>query len=162
MKSTMRHFISFTLSVALLLPVFLFAACGSTEADGDKVKQFYDAVVASQEKLDTVADDIYNCWYDAIYNDKYRGDINVAIAYAEDENSENLAFIETNEQTIQSLYKEVRDSEFSSEVKNVMSAYSSYYEFVVNVSGSFNSYSSSMETLKKELANALKRLSLEL
>lgn len=73
-----------------------------------------------------------------------------------------MYYLESNEATIQSLYKELRDSEYSSEVKDVMSAYSSYYEFVINVSGSFNSYSSSKETLKKDLANVLKRLSLEL
>jgi hypothetical protein len=43
-----------------------------------------------------------------------------------------------------------------------MSAYSDYYEFVVNVSGSFNSFSESKEKLKKELASALKKLSLEI
>lgn len=148
----------------LLLTVCLFAGCKDTETESEdtKINQFYEAVTESQTKLDKVADDIYRCWYDAIYNKKYSGDINIAILTAQSNNSTNLKFIESNEVTIQSLYKELRDSKYSSEVKDVMSAYSSYYEFVVNVSGSFNSYSSSKETLKKDLANALKRLSLEL
>ena len=78
------------------------------------------------------------------------------------DNSENLNIIELNETEIQSLYKEVRESDLSVEVKAVMSAYSDYYEFVVNVSGSFKSYSADKETLKKELASALKDLALEL
>ena len=112
--------------------------------------------------MDDVADDIYRYWYDAIYNDKYYGSIDLAIAYAQDDNKENLAKIEENEPIIQALYKEVRDSDLSVEIKAVMSAYSDYYEFVVNVSGSFNSYSASKETLKKELASALKDLALEI
>ena len=48
------------------------------------------------------------------------------------------------------------------EIKNVMSVYLDYYEFVVNVSGSFESFSASKETLKKELASALKDLQLEM
>ena len=43
-----------------------------------------------------------------------------------------------------------------------MSAYSDYYEFVVNVSGSFETYRRDKETYKKALASALKKLSLEL
>lgn len=48
------------------------------------------------------------------------------------------------------------------EIKAVMTAYSDYYEFVVNVSGSYKSYSANKEPLKKALASALKYLSLEL
>ena len=89
-------------------------------------------------------------------------DINIAIATARANNRENLNFIEENETKIQSLYKEVRDSELKDEVKAVMSAYSDYYEFVVNVSGSFNSFSANKETYKKALATALKNLAMEL
>ena len=77
-------------------------------------------------------------------------------------NQTNLATIEENEPIIQALYKEIRNSKFSAEIKAVMNAYSDYYELVVNVSGSFNSYSASKETLKKELASALKDLALEI
>lgn len=140
-----------------------FAACGDSAKDTqEKITAFYDTVVESQTCMDELADDIYIYWYDAIYKDKYRGDINLAIAYAQAANSENLEMIEANEPKIQSLYKEVRNSELSVEIKAVMAAYSDYYEFVVNVSGSFNTYSSSKETLKKELATALKNLALEI
>lgn len=84
----------------------------------------------------------------------------MAIAFAFDNNSENVSKI--NEKDIQSLYKEVRNSELSTEVKAVMSAYSDYYELVVNVSGSFKSYSENLEKYKKALASALKKLALEI
>jgi len=151
------------MAVICCVPLFLFYACESEEeGKEDKVQVFYDKVVESQQCLDILADDIYSYWYDAIYKDKYGGDINTAILYAQLDNSKNLEIIEANESEIQSLYKEIRDTDLSVEIKAVMSAYSDYYEFVVNVSGSFNSYSASKETLKKELASALKDLALEI
>lgn len=166
-----RMLISLLMAISMCLPIFIFAGCGNgetgnTDAGGSsaaaKIGEFYEAVVESQTRMDIVADDIYDYWYDAIYNDKYSGNINLAIAFALDDNSENIDFIKENETKIQSLYKEVRDSELKDEIKAVMTAYSDYYEFVINVSGSFNSYSSNKETYKKELANALKHLSMEL
>lgn len=148
--------------VVLNLVTMIFAAsCGGGNST-EKITTFYETVVASQECLDEVADDIYTYWYNAIYKDKYYGSIDYAIAKALEDNKTNLDTIETNEPIIQSLYKEVRDSDLSVEIKAVMSAYSDYYEFVVNVSGSFNSYSESKEKLKKELASCLKDLALEI
>ena len=163
MKNVLKRIFSMLIAVICCVPLLLFGACeGGENGNVDKVQAFYDKVVESQQCLDSVADDIYSYWYDAIYKDKYNGDINTAILYAQLDNSENLAKIEENESEIQSLYKEVRDSDFSTEIKAVMSAYSDYYEFVVNVSGSFKSYSADKETLKKELASALKDLALEI
>ena len=153
MKKTLKHVICFMLAAMLLLPVCLFTGCGGGDEES-QINEFYDAVSESQTKLDIIADDIYSCWYDAIYKNSYSGNINIAIATAISRNSSNLEFVESNEVEIQSLYKKLRDSKYSTEVKEVMSAYSSYYEFVVNVSGSFNSYSSSKESLKKDLAKA--------
>lgn len=160
MKCLAKRFFTILIAVICCVPLFLFGACEKEGKEG-KVQAFYDKVVESQKCLDDVADDIYSYWYDAIYKDKYSS-IDTAILYAQMDNSENLAIIEANEPEIQSLYKKVRDSEFSTEIKAVMSAYSDYYEFVVNVSGSFNSYSANKETLKKELASALKDLALEI
>ncbi len=151
------------LAVVLCLPIFFAVGCDLGGAsDQSSISQFYDAVVESQTHLDTVADTIYSYWYDAIYKDKYSGSIDRAIAYALSDCSEDIDFVKTNETTIQALYKDVRDSELKSEVKEVMTAYGDYYEFVINVSGSFKSYSENKETYKKALATALKHLSLEL
>lgn len=167
MKNVLKKFSVVLMTILTLFSLMLFTSCGGkSEKKEDnsleKITTFYETVVDSQKRMDTVADDIYSYWYDAIYKDKYYGNINLAIAYAQDDNKENLAKIEENEPIIQSLYKEVRETNLSVEIKAVMSAYSDYYEFVVNVSGSFNSYSASKETLKKELASALKDLALEI
>ena len=145
------------LGVTNLTSCSLLGSGGSTK----KVEEFYEAVVKSQELLDIVADDIYSYWYDCIYKDKYSS-IDVAVYLAQEKNKENLEEIELNEPLIRDLYKEARESEFEDEVKEVMSAYSDYYEFVVNVSGSFETYKSGVESYKKALASALKKLSLEI
>ena len=127
-----------------------------------KVNEFYELVCESQALLDEVADDIYNNWHAAIYKDKFNENINIAIASALSDNKENIDEIERLDGEITALFKEVRDTEQGSQIKAVMSAYSDYYELVVNVSGSFNSYSADKESLKKELASALKELSFEI
>ena len=158
-----KLFTCLLMAISLCLPIFFSTACDGSSSNGAaSVSDFYDAVAESQICLDEIADETYSCWYDAIYNNKYSKDINIAIATARANNRENLNFIDENETKIQSLYKEVRDSELKDEVKAVMSAYSDYYEFVVNVSGSFNSFSANKETYKKALATALKNLAMEL
>ena len=162
LKKLTKMMVAF-LGVLLIVPMMFFAGCKSkAEKETVKIEQFYSIVVQSQGCLDDVADDIYSYWYDAIYDDLYDGDISLAVYYAKKHNSENLSVIEANEPKIKSLYKEIRDSVLSDQIKAVMSAYTDYYELVVNVSGSFKSYSADKETLKKNLASALKDLALEI
>lgn len=151
--------------VTVLLLVVMtcsFVGCGSKKKYENAVQEFYDAVLESQVNLNTLADAIYNNWYDAIYNDDFRGDINIAIAYAFSDNSTIVDEIEANDETIKALYKLAKESELSYEVKAVMQAYNEYYEFVVNVSGSFSTFKESNETNKKALATALKNLNYEI
>ena len=156
------------LVVAIILCVILFSG-GATGSGSNKVdtmainiETFHSKVSESQELLDTVADDIYSNWYDAIYKDKFNENINTAIAMARLDNADNLEKIEALDKEISDLFKDVKDSEHSKLIKDIMAAYSDYYEFVVNVSGSFNSYSADKETLKKELASLLRDLSYEI
>lgn len=164
----MRKTLTKRLSIAIItllftIPLFIFAACKSnSNATNAKINQFYDTVTQSQKCMDEVADDIYSNWYNAIYNDAFGGSINLAIYYAQTDNTANLETIKNNDALINNLYKSVRETSLSVEIKSVMSAYAEYYELVVNVSGSFQTYSKSKETLKKQLASALKSLALEI
>ncbi len=162
MKKLSARILSVIVAVILCVSLLMLTACGEGSSENDNIQCFYDTVVKSQECLDAVADDIYSCWYAAIYKKQYGGNIDVAITYAMLNNTEKLNIIEANDETIKSLFKTVKDSDFATEIKTVMSAYSDYYELVVNVSGSFNSYSAEKETLKKKLASALKKLQLEM
>ena len=116
----------------------------------------------TKDLLDIVADDIYSYWYDCIYEDKYREDISYAVACAKSDNEENINTIEKNTTKIKDLYKQIKEGKLSSEAKAVMQAYNDYYTLIVEVSGSFNSYSASKETCKKELASAIDDFSFEL
>ena len=156
-----KRIVTAIICFAMIATSLSLTACGIGKGGKKHVEDFYNAVVKSQELLDIVADDIYRNWYDYIYEDAYSS-IDMAILYAQIDNAENLEAIEANETTIHDLYKKAKDSDLEDEVKEVMSAYSDYYEFVVNVSGSFETYRRDKETYKKALASALKKLSLEL
>jgi hypothetical protein len=163
MKQT-KKFLALLLA---LFVVFSISACEdnvaeSTSPGNDNLADFHSKVSECQELLDTVADDIYSNWYDAIYEDKFNEDINTAILMAQRDNAENIEKIETLDAEITALFKLVKDTEQGDLVKDIMSAYSDYYEFVINVSGSFKSYSADKETLKKELASLLRDLSYEI
>lgn len=151
-----------------IVMVFSLAACGGTGGGSKKddseeqLQEFYDCVKESQELLDAVADDIYSNWYDCIYKDKFLESIDYAIACALSDHEEDIERIEELDAEIADAFKEVKDGESAELVKDVMSAYSDYYEFVVNVSGSFETFKTNKETLKKELASLLRDLSYEL
>ena len=154
----MKKVLALIMALFTVISLTLFSGCN----DNKKVEEFYNLVCESQQALDAVADDIYDNWHGAIYDNDFSGNINIAIYRAQLDNEENLTLIDENDVKIQDLYKEVKDSKYSSEIKDVMHAYSDYYEFVVNVSGSFNTYKAQKEELKKELASSLKNLQFEL
>ncbi len=145
--------LSLLLALCLLLPSCGFLNKNETE--------YYELVSETQTLLDEFADDIYSCWYDFVYEEEYDS-VDDAILAAMLINSDNIDVIEANNEEIKELYKKVKDGKLESEVKDVMGAYNDYYAFVMEVSGSFNSFSESKEKLKKELSSALKDLEVEL
>ena len=153
----MKRIVAICLVVLIMLSL---VACGGSSKN--VVADFHAKVSKCQGLLDTVADDIYSNWYDAIYEEEFDEDINKAIAYALRDNADNLDEIEALDKEIADLFKQAKDTDNGDLVKDIMAAYSDYYEFVVNVSGSFKSYSADKESLKKELASLLRDLSYEI
>ena len=160
----MKKIVSLALALTMLFCAFVLSSCdsGSNTKNTKNEEEFYKLVDETKDLLDIVADDIYSNWYDAIYKDKFNESIDLAILSAQIDNAENLDTIEENTTKIKNLYKEIKEGKLSSEAKEVMQAYNDYYTLVVEVSGSFNSYSASKETCKKELASALDDFSFEL
>ena len=154
----MKKIIGLLLCVCIVCSFFTGCFSSGTK----KIEEYYNLTKETQELLDIVADDIYNNWHECIYEDAYGENIDLAIALALSANEENLDTIEQNTTQIKEMYSEIKESKLREEIKAVMQAYNEYYSFVVEVSGSFNSYSADKETLKKELATALKNLSFEL
>ena len=165
MKKALTKKSNYIVLLLVLLLAGCFALCACDQQGGEQVsstQNFYDTVKESQEYLDRIGDAIYSCWYDAIYNDKYSGNINAAIAYARVSNSDAIDKVEENDSLIKDYFSDAKNASCGDKVKTVMSAYSDYYEFIINVSGSFSSYSKDKETKKKALASALRELSYEL
>ncbi len=155
----MKKILTSLIFVMCCLASFCFGCSNDSDSN---IEQYYTTVYKSKELIDVVADDYYSYWYDAIYNDKYSGNINIALAYANIDNEDNIKKIKENDRTISDLYKKVKDTSLSDLIREVMTTYSDYYEFVIEISGSFNSYSSGKETKKKALASALRNLSYEI
>ena len=162
MKKALTKKSNYFVLILVLLLAACFALCACDQQGGSSTQNFYDTVKESQEYLDRIGDSIYSCWYDAIYNDKYYGNINAAIAYAQVTNEDAIDKVEENDSLIKNYFSDAKNSACGDKVKTVMSAYSDYYEFIINVSGSFSSYSKDKETKKKTLASALRELSYEL
>ena len=135
---------------------------GSNSGDGDTVNRFYNTVKESQENLDIIADTYYEYWYKAIYKDSYNSDINVALLMASYECKDEINKVKGNDELISIYFATAKKTRCQNQVKEVMTAYSEYYEFVINVSGSFSSYSRDKEIKKKALATALRNLQYEL
>ena len=150
----MKKIVSVVLALSMLFCAFVLSSC-DIKLKNTIEKDFYNLVDETKELLDIVADDIYSNWYDAIYKDEFNENIDLAIIAAKSDNAKNLDTIEGNTTKIKELYKQIKDGELGSEAKAVMQAYNDYYTLVVEVSGSFNSYSASKETCKKELASTL-------
>lgn len=152
-----------SLCLTFLCIIFGLFGCAKKENTTESIFEFHTVVTESQEYMDAAADNIYDYWYDAIYTQEYgTSDIDLALFYAEEANQDYLERIEDNDAVIQALYKKIKDSEYSSEIKAVVSAYTDYYELIVNVSGSFETYKEGKEVCKKALASALKDLAFEL
>ena len=150
--------LSMSSCATLTIGTLLFSSLANSNND---VEEFYELVSENKELLDIYADDIYSCWYDYVYEDEYSS-VDSALIAAMADNYDNIERIEENNKKIKDLYKDAKDSDLEDEVKEVMQAYNEYYAFVMEVSGSFNSYSAGLEPLKKALATALRNLEIEL
>lgn len=135
----------------------VFTAC-----NGGAIKQFYNTLCESQILLDRCGDMIYACWYDYIYTDEFGfTDVDNAVNFAQAMNSADLDQLKIYDEEIAKLYKKIAGSKYGSAAKDALEKYSKYYEFVVNVSGSFNNFSTNLNIIKNEFTSALKFLSYE-
>lgn len=146
----------------LLVFVTAFSFCSCNKEDKQNLNSFYEKITESINLLNIIADDIYSNWYDAIYNDSFGDDIDIAIAFAQLAHSKDIETVKSLDSEIADLLKKLKGSKYEETTKNIMSVYNRYYELVINVSGSFKSFSADKEPLKKELAGLLKELSYEL
>lgn len=146
--------------VGLSITLFLY-----NKKESDKVEETYKCLVKTTDILDEVADTIYNYWHDAVYKGKYLGNIDYALSLAQIINEDRNKQVIENNKELSSAVSELNDT-FYKKINNdtfqaLMDAYDSYkeyYEFTINVSGSFKSYSQDKENKKKEVRSYLSKL----
>ncbi len=155
MKKILKASICFILVLSALLSLCSCGIIGKL-ADEQNQADFYDLCYETKGLLDKVADDIYNNWYDCIYKDDFNGDIDKAIDAAYDDNADRVETIIANTEEINSLYKEIKDTEMEYEAKELMRAYNDYYTLIIEVSGSFNTFSAAKEPASQALDTALR------
>lgn len=124
-----------------------------------ELRAFYDTVCNSQKILDRLADAIYQEWYGAVFSQF--GSVSSVVSNVHKKNKDDFEKAEQLDKEIQSLFITVKNGPAAAQVRDVMTAYTDYYELVINISGTFASYSKNKEDYKKALANALKFLSYE-
>ena len=130
-----------------------------------KIQGTYNTLVETTDLLDFIADDIYSCWYDAIYNKKYFGNINTALLVSENNTKTKREEVEVNNSKLSDIVSELNNGNYKKKhadtfnaIMDAYDAYKKYYEFTINVSGSFKSYSQDKERLKKEVRSYLSKL----
>lgn len=161
--------------VVFAMLLLLAAGCGQQAAEPvtpepeeqeeeqvNVLEQFYNAVEISYQAISVIDSDIYENWRAAIYDDQFNNDINEAIAAAQEQHAEEIDALIELDGTIVELYKAARETEQAEPVKAVMVAYSEYYDFVINVSGSYNDYSEGRHEKQKAVSSALRELLYEL
>ncbi len=152
----MKRILAGILAISML---FCLAGCKKTQEAAD----FYAKVEESKVIMDAVANAVLANWYDAIYEDAFNNDINEAINKALTDHEEDLKTIVLLDGEITELFKKIKDDKtYGTLCKNVMDAYETYYESVVKVNGSYNSFSEEIEQFETSLTSALRDLSYEL
>lgn len=161
--STKQIFILMAVAVLIITAVIVTVKVIKNKKIEAKVESLYNVMEDTSGILDIVADTIYCNWYDYIYEDEYYS-IDEAVWMAFITEADNIDKIEANDVLIDNMFKEIKENNYKDKNEDVYYAmvdaydsYKEYYEFVINVSGSFNSYSAQKETLKKEVKSYLNK-----
>ena len=100
-------------------------------------------------ELENIANDIKSYWYDSIVENKYNGDINVAIQQALQDNDSKVQNQKKNHISMQSSYNQIMKlkchsyycDEIKEKIKNAYETYDKFYELTIYPSGSLIAYS---------------------
>ena len=95
MKKFVKKVCAVLMAAISIFSLSLVCSCGGgggnksgtengNSAGNENVIAFYEKVSQSQQYLDSLADDIYSYWYDAVYKDKYNGNIDTFLSAMDD------------------------------------------------------------------------------
>jgi len=152
----MKKVASWFLVFSMILCLF---GCGKRQQAAD----FGTKVEESKHLLDTVARAVLSNWHAAIYDDAFNDDIDEAIDAAVTEHTEDLQEIVRLNAEVIDLFKQVKDDKTYGDLcKDIMNAYEAYYDLVIKLNGSYNSFSEEYKQYEQDLTTALRQLSYEL
>lgn len=108
--------------------------------------------------LEEIANDIKSYWYASIYEDKYNGDIDDAVAQALKDHKENIETVKNNKENITKNYNKIKYLEcysvYCQDIKNNVSkiydSYLNFYDLATNPSGSYTEFSNSFSSINTE------------
>lgn len=132
----------------------------------DKALTFYVMVLSDAAKLEDIGNDEVGYWYDYIYNDSYSS-IESAVLMAQIDNSGAMDTVEKNYSEIVSLYRDLLEvpkgapdelAELKDAVKDTYDAYADFYDTVMNVTGSYKSFSEAFHDTDNAMSKAIKKL----
>lgn len=132
----------------------------------ENASTFYSVVLSDAAKLENVGNDETSYWRAYIYDDKYSS-IESAVLAAQIDNADTIDKLEFNYDRIVLLYKKLIDlprnpsselEELKDAVKDAYDAYVNFYDTVMNVSGSYKSFSESFSDTDDEMSRAIKKL----
>ena len=161
--STKQIFIFSVIAVAIIIIIAVGAKISKNKKMEQKVENMYNTMEETSNVINQIADTIYNEWYDYVYKDDYNT-VDEALWMAFILEADNVGKAKDNDEKIDNLFQEIKESNYKNKnedgyyaMVDAYDSYNEYYEFVINVSGSFNSYSAKKETLKKEFKSYLSK-----
>lgn len=133
------------------------------------VETFVSKVSDAGTDVKYIADTVQQYWYDSIYKDMYGSDINNAISQALYDLAGRISSAGSQNVQVKALYNKVKDlpegvtgsdiEEIRSSVRELYNAYNDYYNFAIDPSGSYNSFSADNGSLSSALSSKQRALS---
>lgn len=133
----------------------------------EDVEEMYDNLKKSYSELTTVDDDVQKYWHEAIWDDKFDGDINVATQQALDDNFAAALEISSLDIKIKQAKKTYNlsytDEEIDEAIKQAYKDYYKLYSFIEDFSGyNYDSFTDEYKDLKSDFKASLTELELVL
>lgn len=131
----------------------------------DDAYDFYIGISADAVKLAEIGSDVEKYWYDAIWENEYGGDVDLAVDNALLINSSDLTTIKSNYGTYELLYEELSEipegekkseiEDAREEITNLWNAYDDLYSIVTEPAGSIVTFGDDLKAADQELADVI-------
>lgn len=140
--------------IAVMVGLFIGKSKNKSEKYNENMEAAYCMLADSADLLDKIADSTYDGWHNAIYESGL--DISLGVALAQALVSDEISDVKRIDEALSDLYRNIKSDENRNDdqyrfdaFEECYDSFQEYYEFVINVSGSFETYSDNKESIKK-------------